>query len=84
MHIRVVFTVQQVLPLTGQSESAGTRQLRLASYQSLEHLEQILSRPPKDKEVNKPEHRGSHIKYKIPRLIRIGAYFSFIKNGSTM
>lgn len=42
-----------VLPLTGRSESVGTRQLQLASCQSLEHSEQILSRPPEDGEKTK-------------------------------
>lgn len=39
-----------LLPLTGQSESVGRRQLQLVSCQNLEHSEQILSRPPEEEE----------------------------------
>lgn len=59
MNITALFTKHQVLPLTGQSESVGKRRLQLASYQSLEHLEQILSRPPEDEEINTAEHQWS-------------------------
>lgn len=45
-----------LLPLTGQSKSVGRRQLQQVSYQSLEHLERILSRPPNGGETNKAEH----------------------------
>lgn len=55
----VVSIVHKILPLTGRSESVGKRQLQLASYQSLEHLEQILSRPPEDEEINTVEHQCS-------------------------
>lgn len=41
-----------VLPLTGRLKSVGRRQLQLASYQSLEHWEQILSQLPDDWEKN--------------------------------
>lgn len=44
--------MKNVLPLTGQSESEGRHQLQLTSYQSPEHLEQVLSRPPDDRRTN--------------------------------
>lgn len=44
---------KRFLPLTGRLESVGRRQLQLASYQSLEHWEQILSQLPDDWEKNR-------------------------------
>lgn len=40
------------LPSTGRSESVGRHRLRLASCQSLEHLEQVPSQPPDDGETS--------------------------------
>lgn len=57
-----------VLPLTGQSESEGRHQLQLTSYQSPEHLEQVLSRPPDDGRTN------------IQKLVQADAMLVFIRS----